>query len=115
MTPLYRAIISCFLSRSPNFPGLYPRNTTCSYRVLVRKSEVPRGRHALVAVSQLKADKVGIRAEYSSKKPATFKFGGKSKQASTIGLWSDCDAVGDRVTVYDGQDTKAPKLISFCR
>ena len=29
----------------------------------------------------------------------------------SLGLWSDCDSVGDSVTVHDGPDAGAPALI----
>ena len=39
--------------RTPNFPGVYPRNTTCRYRVHVRRADVPRGQRAMVVISQV--------------------------------------------------------------
>lgn len=37
------------------------------------------------------------------------------QEDNSLGLWSDCDQVGDRVTVYDGKKTSDPVLIRFCR
>ncbi|VEN63992.1 unnamed protein product, partial [Callosobruchus maculatus] len=36
--------------QSPNYPGVYPRNVTCTYRV--RERNVPSVKHALIAVRQ---------------------------------------------------------------
>jgi hypothetical protein len=36
--------------RSPNYPGLYNRNLTCSHHIYVLPSEVPPGRVAVVSV-----------------------------------------------------------------
>ncbi|KAK7584226.1 hypothetical protein V9T40_005189 [Parthenolecanium corni] len=48
--------------QSPNYPGIYPRNVTCYYRVEVR--ETTRGRHPLVAVSQRHAHKIHIKDQF---------------------------------------------------
>ena len=37
------------------------------------------------------------------------------QEDNSLGLWSDCDQVGDRVTVYDGKRNTDPELIRFCR
>ena len=34
------------LVRSPHYPGLYPRNLTCSYHIFVLPGEVPSGKQA---------------------------------------------------------------------
>lgn len=36
--------------QSPNYPGIYPRNVSCHYRV--RERNTPLGKHALIAVRQ---------------------------------------------------------------
>lgn len=36
--------------QSPNYPGIYPRNVSCHYRI--REKNVPSGKHALIAVRQ---------------------------------------------------------------
>ncbi len=36
--------------RSPNYPGLYQRNLTCSHHIYVLPAEVPPGRVAVIAV-----------------------------------------------------------------
>ena len=92
--------------QSPNFPGMYPRNTTCQYRVHVRQNDVPRNLYPLVIIRQPDSSKVSVRAERVE------KYG---LQDTSLGLFSDCDSVGDRVNVYDGKRTNDPLLISFCR
>ena len=92
--------------QSPNYPGFYPRNTTCAYHVHVRRQDVPAGKHALVSVSQPWSARLAVLAQ------RVRKFGSEDV---SLGLWSDCDSVGDTVTVYDGADADAPALIRFCR
>ncbi|ENN76480.1 hypothetical protein YQE_06933, partial [Dendroctonus ponderosae] len=36
--------------QSPNYPGLYPRNVTCHYRI--REKNVPPDKHPLIAIKQ---------------------------------------------------------------
>ena len=36
-------------------------------------------------------------------------------EESGPGLFSDCDSVGDRVTVHDGRSASSPVLLEFCR
>lgn len=48
--------------QSPNYPGIYPRNVTCYYRVEVREST--RGKHPLVAVSQRYAHKIHMKDQF---------------------------------------------------
>ncbi|CAB0016991.1 unnamed protein product [Nesidiocoris tenuis] len=45
--------------QSPNYPGVYPRNITCYYRVEHR--QVQRGKHVLLAVRQRNSHKVHIK------------------------------------------------------
>ena len=88
--------------QSPNYPGIYPRNVTCTYHVHVRRADVPAGRHALVSLSQPWSARLAVLAQRVS------KYGSEDV---SLGLWSDCDSVGDSVTVHDGPDADAPALI----
>jgi len=45
--------------QSPNYPGVYPRNVTCYYRLEHR--QVPRGKHAMLAVRQRNSHKIHIK------------------------------------------------------
>ncbi len=55
---------------------------------------------------QSQSSKLAIRAE------VVRKFGSEDR---SLGLWSDCDALGDRVSVHDGRSAADPVLIEFCR
>jgi hypothetical protein len=92
--------------QSPNYPGFYPRNTTCAYHVHVRRSDVPKGQHALIELTQSSSTRINLRAQ------TVRKYGSEDK---SLGLGADCDSVGDRVTVYDGSSASDAPLISFCR
>ena len=89
--------------QSPNYPGIYPRNVTCAYHVHVRRADVPAGRRALVALSQPWSARLAVLAQRVS--------AWDGAEDVSLGLWSDCDSVGDSVTVYDGSDADAPALI----
>jgi hypothetical protein len=45
--------------QSPNYPGVYPRNVTCYYRIEHR--QIPRGKHAMLAVRQRNSHKIHIK------------------------------------------------------
>lgn len=45
--------------QSPNYPGVYPRNVTCYYRV--EQNRAPPGHRALLAVSQRNSHKIHIK------------------------------------------------------
>jgi len=98
------------LVRSPHYPGLYPRNLTCSYHIFVLPGEVPSGKQALVSVSQPQSGRVWLEADEVE------KYG---QVDMSLGLWSECENVNDHVTAYDGPGlpgTAPPSpLIVFCR
>ncbi|XP_037073714.1 uncharacterized protein LOC119094908 [Pollicipes pollicipes] len=87
--------------QSPNFPGLYPRNVTCSYHI--KHSEPPGGTRALLVLSQRYGELINVKDTDSA--------GGAVRQLHT---WAKCDLVRDFVTVYDGMTKSAPKLLKFC-
>ena len=43
---------TCVL-RSPHYPGLYPRNISCTYHIFVLPGEVPQGKQVLVLFTVL--------------------------------------------------------------
>lgn len=45
--------------QSPNYPGVYPRNVTCYYRVEHKRA--PPGHRALLAVNQRNSHKIHIK------------------------------------------------------
>ena len=49
------------LLQSPNYPGLYPRNTTCAYRIHVRRTDTPKNMHPLVMLGQHRSNKIAVQ------------------------------------------------------
>ena len=87
--------------QSPNFPGMYPRNVTCSYHIT--HSTPPPGTRALLVLSQRYGELINIKAS-----------DGSNGGARELRTWSKCDVVRDFVTVYDGVTKSSPKLLKFC-
>lgn len=92
----------CYI-QSPNFPGMYPRNTTCYYHIVQR--QVPFGKRALITLRQRRPQLINVR---SSKQPL-------DTEERHLKLYDDCYYVGDYVRVYDGNSTESPVLITFCK
>ena len=95
----------CYI-QSPNFPGLYPRNTTCYYHVT--QNQVPSGNSnttALITLRQRRPQLINVK---SAKQPL-------DTEERHLKLYDDCYYVGDYVRVYDGNSTKSPVLLTFCR
>ena len=66
---------------------------------------------ALVSVSQPESGRVWLDG------PRTEKYG---QTDTSLGLWAECDTLGDHVTVYDGpggphSQGASPALIRMCR
>ena len=66
---------------------------------------------ALVSVSQPESGRVWLDG------PRTEKYG---QTDTSLGLWAECDTLGDHVTVYDGPggphtQGASPALIRMCR
>ncbi|XP_018025547.2 uncharacterized protein LOC108681078 [Hyalella azteca] len=92
----------CYV-QSPNFPGLYPRNTTCYYHIT--QTQIPFGKKALISLRQRRAHLINVK---SSKQPL-------DTEERHLKLYDDCYYVGDYVRIYDGNSTKSPVLLTFCR
>lgn len=92
----------CYV-QSPNFPGLYPRNTTCYYQ-LKQPAAIP-GTRAVLVLEQSSEFLVHIKS-------ATQPHDVEQRQ---LKMYEDCYYVGDYVRVYDGSSTTSPVLITFCR
>lgn len=87
--------------QSPNYPGLYPRNTTCYFTI--RQREVPPCKRVLIKVGQNKPHKVQLRS-----------IGGKvSEGGSEIISWEDCE-LRDTLIFYDGTSTDDRVLLKIC-
>lgn len=88
--------------RSPNYPGIYPRNMTCVYRITQEK--VPAGLHAMIALQQNNRHKLHIKDQ-----------GPQSEQnVKMLRSWEECDQVQDYISVFDGKSEAAPEIARFC-
>ncbi|XP_050696150.1 uncharacterized protein LOC126985386 [Eriocheir sinensis] len=92
----------CYV-QSPNFPGMYPRNTTCYYHL--KQTKAPPGKRAIIALSQDDGQLVHIKSQAQPHDTAE----------RHLKLYGDCYYVGDYVRVYDGNSTTSPVLVTFCR
>ncbi|XP_075218190.1 uncharacterized protein LOC142322980 [Lycorma delicatula] len=88
--------------QSPNYPGVYPRNVTCYYRIEHRA--VPRGKHAMLAVRQRNSHKIHIKDQI-------VKY---DRSQRVLRVWDQCNVVQDYLTVYDGVSTIDPVLVRLC-
>ncbi|XP_066595099.1 uncharacterized protein [Prorops nasuta] len=92
---------SCRL-QSPNYPGVYPRNVTCYYRIEQTRS--PPGHRALLAVSQRNSHKIHIKDQI-------VKY---DRSQRVLRVWDECNIVQDYLTVYDGGSTSDRVLVRLC-
>ncbi|XP_071872187.1 uncharacterized protein isoform X1 [Bombus fervidus] len=88
--------------QSPNYPGVYPRNVTCYYRV--EQNRAPPGHRALLAVSQRNSHKIHIKDQ-------VVKYDGSQR---ILRVWDQCNVVQDYLTVYDGGSTSDKVLVRLC-
>ncbi|XP_054258135.1 uncharacterized protein LOC128983034 [Macrosteles quadrilineatus] len=88
--------------QSPNYPGVYPRNVTCYYRVEQRTA--PRGKHVLLVVRQRNSHKIHIKDQI-------VKY---DRSQRVLRVWDQCNVVQDYLTVYDGPSTLDPVLVRLC-
>ncbi|XP_060522930.1 uncharacterized protein LOC132699948 [Cylas formicarius] len=85
--------------QSPNYPGIYPRNVSCHYRV--RERNVPVGKHALIAVRQ-------ANFHYKEHVP---KFDNSDK---LLRIWDQCNMMQDYIEIFDGWGNQATTLAHLC-
>ncbi|XP_063974900.1 uncharacterized protein LOC135161350 [Diachasmimorpha longicaudata] len=88
--------------QSPNYPGVYPRNVTCYYRV--EHNRAPPGHRALLAVSQRNSHKIHIKDQ-------VVKY---DRSQRILRVWDQCNVVQDYLTVYDGGSTTDRVLVRLC-
>ncbi|KAI9557752.1 hypothetical protein GHT06_017581 [Daphnia sinensis] len=86
--------------QSPGYPGIYPRNAQCIYRISAL------GRHVVV-LWQNDGRKINLRDWNQPTRDA-----GQTQRTSRS--TAECEASGDYVTIYDGVNTLAPVLARFC-
>lgn len=91
----------CIL-RSPNYPGIYPRNMTCVYRIT--QEIVPAGLHAMIALQQSNRHKLHIKDQAPQ----------LEQNVKMLRSWEQCDLVQDYISVYDGKSEAAPEIARFC-
>ncbi|XP_066984149.1 LOW QUALITY PROTEIN: uncharacterized protein [Macrobrachium rosenbergii] len=89
--------------QSPNFPGMYPRNLTCFYRI--QQTRIPDGKVALVSVLQKNPHLIYIKDKNAPHLS-------KEKQ---LAVGTACHTLHDYLVVFDGNTTRAPVLAKFCK
>uniref|UniRef100_A0A8D8QS39 CUB domain-containing protein n=1 Tax=Cacopsylla melanoneura TaxID=428564 RepID=A0A8D8QS39_9HEMI len=87
--------------QSPNYPGVYPRNVTCYYKVEHAVS-MPN-KQVLITVTQPKGHKINIKHQHIH-----------DKTQRMLKVWDQCYVVQDYLTVYDGGTTLDPVLVRLC-
>ncbi|XP_076375175.1 uncharacterized protein LOC117229697 [Megalopta genalis] len=88
--------------QSPNYPGVYPRNVTCYYRV--EQNRAPPGHRALLAVSQRNSHKIHIKDQIAN----------YDRSQRILKVWDQCNTAQDYLTVYDGGSTYDKVLVRLC-
>ncbi|KAJ8973200.1 hypothetical protein NQ317_014627 [Molorchus minor] len=108
--------------QSPNYPGIYPRNVSCHYRV--RERNVPAGKHALIAVRQANfhykehvskfdnSDRVLSFFEISYRNNVCYFSMCIAIQYSRI--WDQCNMMQDYIEILDGWGPSATTLAHLC-
>nr|XP_021207609.1 uncharacterized protein LOC101744340 isoform X2 [Bombyx mori] len=88
--------------QSPNFPGVYPRNATCTYRI--EHTKIPADKHVLLAVRQTNSHKIHIKDQI-------VKY---DRSQRVLKIWDQCNVVQDYLTVWDGSTRDSPVLVRLC-
>lgn len=90
--------------QSPNYPGMYPRNVSCYWSL--RQKNVPKCKHAMIAVRQEAAHKMHMKR--------SINVAGLNKTARALRAWRDCTGERDHLIFYDGGSTNDPVLAKYC-
>ncbi|XP_052564459.1 uncharacterized protein LOC120432544 isoform X2 [Culex pipiens pallens] len=88
--------------RSPNYPGVYPRNLTCKYYINHRTP--PSGLHAMIVLRQPDGHKLNIK-EQATHHEANNRI---------LRSWEQCDSEQDYLTIHDGKTLEAPMIGRIC-
>uniref|UniRef100_A0A182QA36 CUB domain-containing protein n=1 Tax=Anopheles farauti TaxID=69004 RepID=A0A182QA36_9DIPT len=88
--------------RSPNYPGIYPRNLTCKYYINHRAP--PSGLHAMIVLRQPDGHKLNMK-EQATHHEANNRI---------LRSWEQCDEAQDYLSIYDGAATEAPAIGRIC-
>lgn len=117
--------VQCRL-QSPGFPGMYPRNAHCLYRISAHSNiqqqqtkKKQQQQRYVVVLSQKDGRKINLRDPEQPVASSTATSGAQSSMRSsalTLSIRSaaECEASGDHITIYDGSSTLAPILARFC-
>ncbi|EAA10533.4 AGAP010817-PA, partial [Anopheles gambiae str. PEST] len=113
--------------RSPNYPGIYPRNLTCKYYINHRAP--PSGLHAMIVLRQPDGHKLNMKEQATHHEannrilrgsPAhrlirlpPLYAGGKVCVYICI-YWEQCDEAQDYLSIYDGAAPEAPTIGRIC-
>ncbi|XP_053658739.1 uncharacterized protein LOC128707806 [Anopheles marshallii] len=88
--------------RSPNYPGIYPRNLTCKYYINHRAP--PSGLHAMIVLRQPDGHKLNMK-EQATHHEANNRI---------LRSWEQCDEAQDYLSIYDGAAPEAPTIGRIC-
>ncbi|XP_023940214.2 uncharacterized protein LOC112047349 [Bicyclus anynana] len=88
--------------QSPNFPGVYPRNASCVYRI--EHTKIPADKHVMLAVRQTNSHKIHIKDQI-------VKY---DRSQRVLKIWDQCNVVQDYLTVWDGLTRDSPVLVRLC-
>ncbi|XP_062564229.1 uncharacterized protein LOC134227043 [Armigeres subalbatus] len=88
--------------RSPNYPGIYPRNLTCKYYINHRTP--PSGLHAMIVLRQPDGHKLNIKEQATHHEAST----------RILRSWEQCDVEQDYLTIHDGKSLEAPEIGRIC-
>ncbi|KAL0271271.1 UNVERIFIED_CONTAM: hypothetical protein PYX00_008412 [Menopon gallinae] len=89
--------------QSPNYPGMYPRNVTCS--LSIRQKDVPTCKHAMIVVKQENSYKMQIKRSIAV---------ASMNKTRALKTWNDCSGNKDYLVFHDGPTVEDPVLLKFC-